>query len=94
MNWQGAASEKDYPYSNSSSAPPVIARENAQDVAATVKDVYFIPTQGADVETEKTVIKNLISTYGSVMWGYYHDDTYYNASTGAYNCTFCVQFLL
>ena len=84
MNWQGAAAEADYPYSTS--IPAAIPREYAQDIVAIAKDIYFIPTQGASTADEVSVIKKLIKTYGAVGWSYYHGNTYYNASTGAYNC--------
>lgn len=90
MNWQGAALESEYPYSTQELAE-VIARENAQNIVATVKDVYFIPTKGASVKDEKTVIKKLIKEFGSVSWSYYADNNYenlgYNNSTGAYYCS-------
>ncbi len=91
MNWQGAASEAEYPYSNTSTVPAVIAKENAQDIIATAKNVYFVPTQGASVEDETAVVKKLIKEYGCVSWSYYDDqnyeDTSYNSSTGAYYCS-------
>ncbi len=86
MNWQGAASEKKYPYSNSYSLPSAIAKENAQDITAVAKEIYFIPTRGANVEEETAVLKNLIKSYGAVGASYYHGDSFYNSSTGAYFC--------
>ena len=89
LNWQGAAAEEKYPYSNSYATPDIIAKQNAQDIIATAKEIYFIPTKDADVEDEKAVIKNLIKQYGCVVWSYFHDDYYYNYSTGAYCIDYC-----
>ena len=87
MNWQGAAAEAAYPYSTM--MPEVIAEKNAQDIIAAAKDIYFIPTKDADVDAEKTIIKNLLKAYGCVGWSYFHDKNYYNDSTGAYYLNVC-----
>lgn len=86
MNWQGAAAETLYPYSNEEELPETIATEHAQDKMAVAKEFYVIPTQGVSVEDEVAVIKSMIKTYGSVWWSYHHDDRFMNYDTGAYNC--------
>lgn len=84
MNWHGAASETDYPYSNSNTVPAAIAAENAQDIIAYPKNVFFIPTKNATQEEKVTTVKKLIQTYGCVEWSYMHSADFYNTSTGAY----------
>lgn len=83
MNWQGAAEESKYPYSNDE-IPEDITRENAQDIVAIAKDIYFLPTQDANVAEEVLAVKNMILQYGAVSWSYYHHNNYYNYSTGGY----------
>lgn len=91
MNWQGAAAEEAYPYSNEAELPEIIAPEQAQEKVAVAKEFYIIPTKGVSVEDEVTVIKNMIKTYGSVWWSYHHDDRFMNYDTGAYNCNEALQ---
>lgn len=92
MNWQGAAAEEDYPYSQAS-ASKTINREKAQDILACIDDAYFIPTSNAVTtgseaakEEMRTAIKSMIYEYGCVMWSYYHNfsEDYINRQTYAY----------
>lgn len=84
MNWHGAAAEANYPYSNSDTVPAAIAAENAQDILAYPKNVFFISTKNATQDEKVKTVKELIQTYGCVEWSYYHDSDFYNASTGAF----------
>ena len=83
MNWQGMASESGYPFSESAMT---ISADAAQDAVALAHDVYFVPLNEATTEQKKTVVKELISKYGSVAWSYGHifDTPYYNDDTAAY----------
>lgn len=84
MNWQGAASEADYPYPRT--APELLARETAQDVAVISDDILFIyPTLMETEEESQVVIKNAIMKYGAVGMNYCADSgAHYNPETAAY----------
>lgn len=83
MNWQGAASEKEYPY-----ASGVFSRSDAQDTEILLHDLYFVPTKNASKDEKIKTIKDLISRYGCVEWSYYSDDSqYYNSANAAYYTT-------
>jgi len=84
MNWQGAAAEADYPYSNSYTLPAAIDASKAQDAEVLAHDVYFVPTRNASKEAKMDAVKKLISEYGCVQWSYFHDGAYYNTDAGAY----------
>lgn len=83
MNWQGAAKEEEFPYSNSSTLPEDLERTSAQQSAAHLKECYMIQVE-ADDEASIQTIKGMIKEYGSVAWSYYHDSSYYNYSTYGY----------
>lgn len=84
MNWQGAALESEYPYSNSYTLPADLAQGTAQDVGYTLKGCYFISTSGLGTAERIQTVKELIMEYDCVSWSYYHGSAYYNASTAAY----------
>ncbi len=83
MNWQGAADESKYPYSNDYNTPADMAQAVSQDTAVILKDCYLLNTKANDEETISSV-KALVKQYGSVMWSYYDDTPYYNSTTHAY----------
>ncbi len=84
MNWQGAAIESAYPYSNASTAPEKIDASYAQDTAVLAHDFYFVPTKEASREEKIDAVKKLIADYGCVQWSYYDADPYFNDDTDAY----------
>ena len=85
MNWQGAALESEYPYSNSYDLPAELEQRMAQDVDYTLKGCYFIPTSGLETAQRVATVKELIMDYDCVSWSYYHDSAlFYNPSTAAY----------
>lgn len=79
LNWQGAALEENYPYSNTNTAPAALERECAQDVEVILTNAYSIPAT-ADA------LKQAIMDFGAIGASYYHVDGtyYYNADTAAY----------
>lgn len=83
MNWHGAAYESDYPYEN---VIQDIDSSHAQDMRATVNNIFFIPTKNVSLDDKKKAIKSLIMEYGGVEWSYLHFGSYYNSDTGAYFC--------
>lgn len=83
MNWQGAAAESSYPYSNSSQLPADLDTDSGQDDAYHMRNCYFLDTKVNDAETIRNV-KTLVKQYGCVEWSYYHSDSYYNYNTKAY----------
>ncbi|MDE7260124.1 MAG: hypothetical protein K2N77_12925, partial [Lachnospiraceae bacterium] len=82
MNWQGAAAEADYPYSNEGTMED-LSVESAQDNAYHMRDCFFLDTKANDPETIQNV-KALVRQYGGVFWSYRDEKDYYNSDTYAY----------
>ena len=81
MNWRGAADEADVPYGNASSTISNglnTAYEYNKDTAH-LQSFYKI-----NIRTDSQAVKKAIMTYGAVGESYYHNNTYYKASTNAY----------
>lgn len=97
MNWNGAASENDYPYVTGK-LPDALERTAAQDARLYLENAYRYDFAGAITEKvgEETVVnpekkaeaikvvKQMITDYGAVSWSYYSDSKYLNQETGAY----------
>lgn len=76
-SWQGAASESDYPYTTRVADFPIDSSK-AYDAKAHLKNTYYLNIN------DKEVIKSMVMKYGAVSMAYFHNNPYYNESTGAY----------
>lgn len=81
MNWRGAVDETTVPYSQAGSTLTnglASSYEYSKD-SAHLQSFYKI-----NIRTDSQAVKKAIMTYGAVGESYYHNDTYYKASTNAY----------
>ncbi len=83
MNWQGAAAESSYPYSNIKDMPEDLALENAQDDVCHMRNYFYVDTKAGHSESIQNV-KALVREYGCAGWSYFHDNSCFNYSTNAY----------
>lgn len=86
MNWQGAAAESKYEYSNTNTEPAALSSSAAQDIEVMAHDIYFVPTKEAGKEEKVSAVKKLIAEYGCVAWSYKHLNNCYNKENAAYYC--------
>lgn len=83
MNWQGAAKEDRYQYSNAGGGMADLETESAQDDSWHLRECFFLDTKANDAETIANV-KAMIRQYGGVFWSYLHEDACHNGTTHAY----------
>lgn len=84
MNWNGGASEEDYPY-DEDELPDALERTDAQDAQIYLENAYSYNFSGASDKSDAIkVVKQMITDYGAVSWSYYHSSEYLNSDTGAY----------
>lgn len=75
--WEGALSEAQDPYNASSCVSP-----SGLAPVKHVQEVIYIPQRSGYLDND--ALKQAVMQYGAVYTAYYHSDSYYNSSTGAY----------